>query len=215
MTGDSKTPEPASEGTIREPSTSDVEYEGSVDAFQEAVDELSMAGFGRRDLSLMASDETVKERLGQVYQRAEDAKDDPAAPRVSYASPEDTGDAQGMAIGGVGYIGAVAAGGGATVGLLFGHRASLDRGRRRRAGQPQTGAWQKPFPPPPRLGRAHHCRFHLAWPRLDGAAIPSGGGCPAAASRPRPRPIPAANRDLDRLGLFGVFCSYRNNGTAR
>ncbi len=76
-----------------------------------AIDELLTAGFGRVDLSLLAGEDTVREKLGHAYRRAEDAEDDPNAPRAVYVSSESRGDAEGGLIGGLFYVGAVAAAG--------------------------------------------------------------------------------------------------------
>lgn len=83
------------------------------EALQNAIDELSLAGFERHELSLMADDETIRNELGHVPGSAEEAKHDPAMPRQSYVSPEETGSAQGAAIGIPAYVGAVLATGAA------------------------------------------------------------------------------------------------------
>jgi hypothetical protein len=74
-----------------------------------AVDDLSMAGFGIHEMSIMASDEIVRQKLGHVLARVEDAKDNPDAPRQMYVAPEDVGNAQGIAISVPAYVGAVIA----------------------------------------------------------------------------------------------------------
>lgn len=81
------------------------------DSMQAAIDELQSNGFSRADLSLMAGDETVREKLGHIYERVEEAEDDPAAPRTVYVAPESRGDAEGGLIGGLMYVGALAAAG--------------------------------------------------------------------------------------------------------
>ncbi|WP_041786408.1 hypothetical protein [Rhodospirillum centenum] len=83
----------------------------SIDALQAAVDDLAMAGFAQHELSLMAADETIRDRLGSVYSREEMAKQDPDAPRQAYVAPEEVGNAQGIAIGGPAYVGAILAAG--------------------------------------------------------------------------------------------------------
>lgn len=80
-------------------------------ALQRAVDDLTIAGFERRELSLMAGDATLKERLGYVPPDIDALKHDPAIPRQSYVAPEDEGNAQGVAIGVPAYVGAVLASG--------------------------------------------------------------------------------------------------------
>lgn len=81
------------------------------EALQDAVDDLSLHGFSRETLSLMADDATIKARLGETYQDIGEAKDDPRAPRIAYVAPEEVGDAAGMAIGLPAYVGAIIAGG--------------------------------------------------------------------------------------------------------
>lgn len=76
----------------------------------EAVDDLEEHGFDRREISLMASEQAVKDKLGDRYQRIEDAADDPATPRTSYVGAEDRGSGEGALIGALGYVGAAAAG---------------------------------------------------------------------------------------------------------
>lgn len=81
----------------------------SADALQRAVDDLSMAGFERRELSLMANDAAIERELGHRLGRVEEAKHDPNVPRQSFVAPEDQGNAQGAAIGIPAYVGAVIA----------------------------------------------------------------------------------------------------------
>jgi hypothetical protein len=82
-----------------------------VDGLEAAMDELLASGFGRVDLSLLAGEDAVREKLGHAYRRTEDAEDDPNAPRAVYVSSESRGDAEGGLIGGLFYVGAVAAAG--------------------------------------------------------------------------------------------------------
>ncbi|HKK30541.1 MAG TPA: hypothetical protein VKA18_09140 [Alphaproteobacteria bacterium] len=81
------------------------------DKMQSAIDDLLMAGFSQAELSLVASEETVRDKLGHMYERVEDTEDDPDIPREIYVAPESRGDAQGGLIGGLLYVGAVAAAG--------------------------------------------------------------------------------------------------------
>ncbi|WP_029010680.1 hypothetical protein [Azospirillum halopraeferens] len=81
----------------------------SAEALQRAVDELSLAGFERSDLSLMANDQTIESQLGHVPRTVDEAKHDPDVPRQSYVAPEELGNAQGVAIGFPAYVGAIIA----------------------------------------------------------------------------------------------------------
>lgn len=78
-------------------------------AFQAAIDELLTSGFDRADLSLLASETAVADRLGHFYGTATEVEDDAEIPRRGYVSTESLGDAEGGLIGGLLYVGAVAA----------------------------------------------------------------------------------------------------------
>ncbi len=81
------------------------------DTMQSAIDELLSNGFARGELSLLASEEAVREKLGHQYERVQDTEDDPGIPREIYVAPESRGDAEGGIVGGLVYVGAVAAAG--------------------------------------------------------------------------------------------------------
>lgn len=93
------------EGLVREA----VAIFDSRDSLQKAIDDLSLSGFERRDLSVLANDETIRDRLGHVPAKVEDIAHNPDAPRQSYVSPEDTGSMQGVAAGFPAYVGAIIA----------------------------------------------------------------------------------------------------------
>src|SRR5205085_2689157 len=78
---------------------------------QAAIDELLSFGFHRAELSLLASEETVIEKLGSGFANARAVEDDPVAPRTAYVSPEAIGDAQGGIVSVLVYAGATAAAG--------------------------------------------------------------------------------------------------------
>ena len=81
------------------------------DDFQDAIDELLSSGFHRAQLSLLASEAAVQEKLGHRYIQVSALADDPAAPRSAYVSPEAIGAAEGGLIGGLVYVGAAVAAG--------------------------------------------------------------------------------------------------------
>jgi hypothetical protein len=83
----------------------------SADDLQGAIDELLQSSFHRAELSLLASEHAVDEKLGHRYRRVSSLEDDPVIPRAAYVSPEAIGDAQGGLIGILLYVGAVAAAG--------------------------------------------------------------------------------------------------------
>jgi len=80
------------------------------DALQGAIDELLSSGFDRAELSLLASEHVVEDKLGYAIGRSE-LEDDPEAPRSVYVSPDAIGTAEGSLIGLLFYIGGVAAAG--------------------------------------------------------------------------------------------------------
>ncbi|KAA0577303.1 hypothetical protein FZ983_20730 [Azospirillum sp. B21] len=81
----------------------------SRESLQNAIDDLSLAGFQRHELSLLANDETIRERLGSVPGDVGSLAHDPNAPRQAYISPEDIGSGQGAAVGFPAYVGAIIA----------------------------------------------------------------------------------------------------------
>ena len=84
---------------------------GDGDTLQAAIDDLLSHGFDRADLSLLAGEDVVAAKLGHVYLRAEELEDDPEVPTIAYVSKEAIGDAEGGLVGGLVYVGAVAAAG--------------------------------------------------------------------------------------------------------
>jgi hypothetical protein len=79
------------------------------ETLQEAIDELMSSGFDRADLSMLAAEGTVDEKLGHKYQKIAELEDDPIVPRCCYVSTESIGDAQAWLVGGLMYVGAMAA----------------------------------------------------------------------------------------------------------
>ena len=84
------------------------------DDLDAAIDDLLACGFHRAEISLLASEHAVEEKLGHRYRRVTALEDDPAKPRVAYVSREAIGDAEGSLIGGLVYVGATVA----TVGVV-------------------------------------------------------------------------------------------------
>lgn len=81
----------------------------NAERLQEAIDELQSSGFDRAELSLLASEEAVEEKLGHAYEKVAQLEDDAAVPRSAYVSTEAIGDAEAALAGGLLYVGAVAA----------------------------------------------------------------------------------------------------------
>ncbi|HEX5237968.1 MAG TPA: hypothetical protein VFW39_05840 [Sphingomicrobium sp.] len=76
---------------------------------ESAIDELLSSGFDRAELSLLAREAAVAEKLGGFYREAGEMADDPAVPRAAFISTAAIGDAQGALIGGLAYVGATVA----------------------------------------------------------------------------------------------------------
>jgi hypothetical protein len=83
----------------------------TADALQEAIDDLMSSGFDRAELSLLASETAIEEKLGHKYRKIAEIEDDATVPRRCYVSTESIGDAEGGLIGSLLYVGAVAAAG--------------------------------------------------------------------------------------------------------
>ena len=79
--------------------------------YQAAIDELFSAGFDRADLSLLASQKAVEEKLGHAYTRVSEVENNEAVPRAAYVGNASVAEARTGVIGGLAYIGAVAAAG--------------------------------------------------------------------------------------------------------
>jgi hypothetical protein len=78
---------------------------------QAAIDELLSSGFHRAELSLLAGEDTVNDKLGGIYASPRAIADDTTIPRAAYVSPEAIGDAQGGIVGGLVYVSATIAAG--------------------------------------------------------------------------------------------------------
>jgi hypothetical protein len=81
------------------------------ETLQAAVDELLSSGFDRAELSLLASERAVEDKLGHAYRQVEDLEEDTSVPRTAYVSAESVGDAEGGLVGALLYVGALAAAG--------------------------------------------------------------------------------------------------------
>ena len=71
------------------------------------VDELLTSGFDHAELSVLACEQTIREKLGHNYKSTADFEDDPDAPRVDYVPDESIASAQGGIIAAAGYFPAV------------------------------------------------------------------------------------------------------------
>lgn len=81
------------------------------DSLEKAVDELESKGFDRAEISLLARDEAVEQKLGHRYEKVSDLKDSPETPRRAYVDKTMITEAESGLVGGLFYVGAVAAAG--------------------------------------------------------------------------------------------------------
>ena len=79
------------------------------EALETTIDELQSSGFNRALISILAGEDTVKEKLGHMYEESKELEDDPGVPRTAFVSTAAIGDAEGGLAGGLLYVGAVAA----------------------------------------------------------------------------------------------------------
>ena len=107
-------------------------------ALQAAFYDLRAVGFSRYDISLLADQKTLEEKLGKTYWRSKDLEDDPEAPRAAFVSEEAIGELSGMISGGFFFLGSYVA--------MLALPCSLDRGYRYRW-QPCCGHRRDTGPP--------------------------------------------------------------------
>ena len=88
---------------------------------QAAIDELQIQGFMRHEISVLAGEDTIREKLGHLYKNVQQAEDDPKAPRMIFVSNEEISVAKAAAVSIPLFIAAVSAAGAvvASGGLLL------------------------------------------------------------------------------------------------
>ncbi len=72
---------------------------------QQAFYDLRMVGIHHSNISLLANESVLKEKLGKAYWRASDLEDDPHAPRAHFVSEEAIGELEGAIAGGFFFVG--------------------------------------------------------------------------------------------------------------
>lgn len=75
------------------------------ETLQTAFYDLRAVGFSRYDISLLADENVLKEKLGQSYWRSDHLEDDPRAPRAAFVSEEAIGELEGAIAGGFFFLG--------------------------------------------------------------------------------------------------------------
>jgi hypothetical protein len=99
---------------------------GDADSMQHAIEDLLSSGLDRGEPSLLASEETVDEKLGHKYNNVAEIEDDATVLRTVNVSPETIGNANAALIGGLAFIenfgaaGAIVASGGALAAIITG-----------------------------------------------------------------------------------------------
>ncbi len=79
------------------------------EAMQQAIEGLLRSGFEHSELSLLASEETVNEKLGHKYKRVAEIEDDAAVPRARYVSQEAISEGEYVFTGGLVLLGTLSA----------------------------------------------------------------------------------------------------------
>ncbi len=80
-----------------------------VKSLEDAIDELLAGGFDRAEVSLLAGQEAVERELGHRYERVAELEDDPLVPRLAYVDVDSRTEGNASVIGGLAYVGAIAA----------------------------------------------------------------------------------------------------------
>ena len=82
-------------------------------SFREAIDELLSSGFDHADISLLAAETAVQSKLKNTYTQTTDLADTTQkdVERRAYVASESVGNAKGVMIGGLVYVGALVAAG--------------------------------------------------------------------------------------------------------
>jgi hypothetical protein len=87
------------------------------EALERAVDELEVSGFDRAALSVLASERTIKDRVGHLYRSIAEIADDVHVPQRAFAESDSRVEGAAAAIGIPCYIGSVAGAGVTAVGF--------------------------------------------------------------------------------------------------
>ncbi len=78
-------------------------------SLQACVDDLLSSGFDRSELSLLAAQRAVEQKLGHVYEKVAELEDDPEVPRTAFVGRDSHIEARTGVIGALAYVGAAAA----------------------------------------------------------------------------------------------------------
>ena len=81
----------------------------SEESLDSVIDHLLTSGFDQSEISLLATEKSVVEKLGHRYQKISSLEAEPTVPRKAYVAPENMSIAQGALVSGFLYVGAFAA----------------------------------------------------------------------------------------------------------
>ena len=77
----------------------------TLESLQKAIYDIMIAGFSRYDISLLADQKVLEEKLGTSYWTAPELADNPDAPRAAFVSEEAIGELEGAIVGGLFFLG--------------------------------------------------------------------------------------------------------------
>ena len=89
----------------------------AVDKLQSAIDDLRTGGFDRSEISLLAEEDKVRQKLGGKEMNADQLEDSSAAPRSAYIDSESLNIGKASVVGVLFYVGVIV---GAGLALAFG-----------------------------------------------------------------------------------------------
>lgn len=107
-----------------------VAYFDTAEELESAIDELLTSGFNRAEISLLATEKAVEEKMHHKYRKVSELEDDPEVPRASYIPTESIGAADGaliftpLYVAAVSAIGAIVASGGSLLAVIVGAAAA-------------------------------------------------------------------------------------------
>jgi hypothetical protein len=81
------------------------------ESLERTVEDLLSHGFDRAEISLLAGEEAVKDKLGHLYDKVKEVEDDPDAPRQAFVPRTTYAEAEGALVSFLFYIGAISAAG--------------------------------------------------------------------------------------------------------
>jgi hypothetical protein len=83
----------------------------TAESFKSAIEDLLSSGFDHAEISLLGSQSAVEQKLGYRYETTSELVEMEGLPRISRLPESAVGNAQGLLIGGLVYVGALAVAG--------------------------------------------------------------------------------------------------------